>query len=67
MESTIKEIIAPEDGMTLRDYFAAQMMVWELGVEVRPHREYNYRNAAIRAYRMADAMLAQRENKNEQF
>lgn len=51
------------DGMTLRDYFAARMMIRELGEEIRPHRDYHYRNAAIRAYRMADAMLKVRENK----
>ena len=48
-------------GMTLRDYFAARMMIRELGEEIRPHQDYNYRNAAIRAYRMANAMLAARE------
>lgn len=48
-------------GMTLRDYFAARMMIRELGEEIRPHQDYNYRNAAIRAYRMADAMLAERK------
>lgn len=48
-------------GMVLRDYFAAKMMIRELGEEIRPHEPYNYRNAAIRAYRMADAMLKARE------
>jgi hypothetical protein len=48
-------------GMSLRDYFAARMMIRELGEELRPHQDYNYRNAAIRAYRMADAMLKARE------
>jgi hypothetical protein len=47
-------------GMSLRDYFAARMMIRELGEEIRPHEDYNYRNAAIRAYRMADAMLQER-------
>ena len=46
----------------MRDYFAARMMIRELGEEIRPHQDYNYRNAAIRAYRMADAMLEAREN-----
>lgn len=48
-------------GMSLRDYFAARMMIRELGEEIRPHQDYHYRNAAIRAYRMADAMLKARE------
>ena len=52
---------SPCDGMLLRDYFAARMMIRELGEELRPHQDYHYRNAAIRAYRMADAMLKARE------
>lgn len=50
-----------DPGMSLRDYFAARMMIRELGEEIRPHQDYHYRNAAIRAYRMADAMLKARE------
>ena len=53
------------DGMTLRDYFAARMMVSELAKEIRPHEPYNYLNAATRAYRMADAMLKAREAGND--
>jgi len=51
-------------GMSLRDYFAARMMVCELAREIRPHESYDYLNAATRAYRMADAMLKAREASN---
>lgn len=47
-------------GATLRDYFAARMMASELSREMRQHEGYNYDNAAKRAYKMADAMIAAR-------
>ena len=49
-------------GMTLRDYFAAKMMPSMLAHEAVPYEPYNYANAAIRAYKMADAMLKARES-----
>ena len=46
-----------EFGMTLRDYFAAKVMQGLLASEVTaPMQEF-----AIRAYKMADAMLKERE------
>ena len=44
------------DGMTLRDYFAAQAVQFLLGYE-----ESNLENDAKHAYAMADAMLKARE------
>ena len=45
------------NGMTLRDYFAAKVMQGLLASEVTaPMQEF-----AIRAYKMADAMLKARE------
>ena len=48
-------------GMELRDYFAARMMVYFLSKQAWPHEDYNLRNTAISAYKMADAMMAERE------
>jgi len=48
--STVEE----QDGMTLRDYFAAKAMAYYVG---RSHES----QAAESAYMMADYMLAQRE------
>lgn len=50
-----------QNGLTMRDYFAARLMVYELAKEQQPHQDYNYYNAAFRAYRMADAMLKERD------
>lgn len=47
-------------GITLRDYFAARFAARMLADEVRPYKDYSYSNAAIRAYALADAMLAER-------
>jgi hypothetical protein len=49
--------ILRQNGLTMRDYFAARMMPHELAKEVKPHEDYNYTNAAHRAYKMADAMM----------
>ena len=49
-------------GMSLRDYFAAKAFPYQLTMEARPYEDYNYLNAAKRAYRMADAMLKARES-----
>ena len=47
-----------EHGMTLRDYFAAKAMQADMQDGIR---EDDYAWCAIRAYKMADAMLKQRE------
>jgi hypothetical protein len=56
-EENMRPISSAGIDITLRDYFAARMMAFELNKESRPHEDYNYRNAASRAYKMADAML----------
>lgn len=48
-----------QDGMTLRDYFAAKAMQAILG-DKTTHPDY-YSEWAELSYRMADAMLAERE------
>lgn len=48
-------------GMSLRDYFAAKAMPYQISIEMRPYEDYNFRNAAKRAYEIADAMIAARE------
>lgn len=54
-------VYASEGGMSLRDYFAAKAMhaLISHGVQVDGFATMN--NAAKDAYRMADAMLAERE------
>lgn len=47
----------PNEGMTLRDYFAAKAM---LGLDVTRYAG-GYTLLAENAYKMADAMLAERE------
>ena len=56
--------MAQEEGMTLRDYFAAKAMQGNMA-------NHNYvvtewQNAAEDAYSMADAMIAERNRKAEQ-
>jgi hypothetical protein len=46
-----------EDGMTLRDYFAAATLSGSVGTT-------SAENVAYIAYKIADAMLAEREKKN---
>lgn len=52
-------------GMTLRDYFAANVMgeasALELEYPTGPNGDASYHGAATRAYLMADAMLRARE------
>ena len=48
------------DGMTLRDYFAAKAMQAQIGNPLRLGDDEGHRLIAERAYRMADAMLNQR-------
>jgi hypothetical protein len=53
--SNVSEESGHEDGMTLRDYFAAKAMQVLLG----EHEEDD--DAARKAYKVSDAMLAARE------
>jgi len=46
-----------EDGMTLRDYFAAKAMQAEMAQGIR---ESEFLETAGQAYKMADAMIAAR-------
>lgn len=49
------------EGMTLRDYFAAQIVVPMVHHRVGGHVSYgNEQNIAARAYEIADAMIAER-------
>jgi len=64
------EYIAVNEGMDLRDYFAAKAMqvamdsIWTHdGGEVHDDSEEAARNIAKQAYLIADAMLAAREEK----
>ena len=49
------------DGMTLRDYFAAKAMHAQIGNPLKLGDDEGRRLIAERAYRMADAMLKHRE------
>ena len=49
----------PQEGMTLRDYFAAKAMTGLLTAEIVG--EYSNEHVAEIAYRIADAMLKARE------
>lgn len=57
----------PVDGMTLRDYFAGQVMLESMRLAMVPHSDYpdtiksEAQKCAVRAYIMADAMLAARK------
>jgi hypothetical protein len=48
------EVGTPQNGMTLRDYFAAKAMQEWVGV-------FNPDDGAVRAYKWADAMLEARK------
>ena len=51
-----------QDGMSLRDYFAGQVLVAALHRELAAGSEtFKYDQRAAFAYRMADAMLDERE------
>lgn len=54
------EIGTPQNGMTLRDYFAAKAMEVSIGDATRPPA-YTYADKAKYAYEMADAMMKARE------
>lgn len=49
-----------QDGMTLRDYFAAKIVQAQVGNPLRLGDDEAHRLMAERAYRVADAMLAER-------
>lgn len=48
-------------GMTMRDYFAAKAMQGIMVATLAPHTLWTQDEVAKTAYRMADAMLAERE------
>jgi hypothetical protein len=51
------EAVAPYDGMTLRDYFAAKALA---GMASAYHEHWTVERAAEAAYELADAMLKER-------
>ena len=51
------EVSWDQDGMTLRDYFAAKAMQAHLQVS----GDYGWARIALDAYRVADAMIAERD------
>lgn len=53
----------PHSGMSLRDYLAAKAMQGELSAHTNVRADVDF--IASLAYRMADAMLKQREVKND--
>jgi hypothetical protein len=56
--------IANSQGMTLRDYFAAKAIEgYTIAAMTRPRHHHDL--LAIDAYALADAMLRQREKKND--
>ena len=52
-------------GMSLRDYFAAQVLNGMLASDVK--RELKVSEMVRLAYKIADAMIAERENHNDQL
>jgi hypothetical protein len=52
---------AENNGMTLRDYFAAKAMQAQVGNPLKLGDDEAHRLIAERAYRMADAMLKARD------
>ncbi len=55
------EFGTPQDGMTLRDYFAAKAMQGILTATLTPNTAWSQDEAAETAYNVADAMLKARE------
>lgn len=49
-----------QDGLTMRDYFAAKVVGLFIRDQLKPYEDYNLRNAASDAYRLADAMMRAR-------
>ncbi len=65
-DSGYHKVVYPEGGMTLRDYLAAAVVSEVLRVYAADNKcgvgvEHLPRNVAAHAYRVADAMLAERE------
>jgi hypothetical protein len=60
--STNLRIYESQDGMSLRDYFAAAALSMGEGVWVGPHMPENADAIAKNAYALADAMLKARES-----
>lgn len=54
-----------EEGMDLRDYFAAKAMQGDWAAEVAGNNGETMEDSARRYYRMADAMMKAREVKND--
>jgi hypothetical protein len=52
---------ATNDGVTLRDYFAAKAMQGMISATYNPSQNTMTEDIALEAYAMADAMLAERE------
>ena len=52
---------SPQEGMTLRDYFAAKAMQGLLAGLLADRMDVKWQNIAIDAYRQADAMIKARE------
>jgi hypothetical protein len=52
---------SPQEGMTLRDYFAAKAMQGLLAGLLADRMDVKWQNIAIDAYRQADAMMKARE------
>ena len=55
------EVLWKQQGMTLRDYFAAKAMQGILVATVTPITVWSQNDVAETAYKMADAMLKARE------
>ena len=55
-----------QDGLTMRDYLAAKVVGLFIRDQMKPYQDYNIRNAASDAYRLADAMMKERENDQAQ-
>lgn len=54
----------PQEGMQLRDYFAAAALTGTLAYQGHGARQITPQEAAMEAYAMADAMLAERSRKD---
>ena len=52
-----------QSGMTLRDYFASQVMEQMINLSIDHDNGWSTENVAHGCYNLADAMLAERERK----
>lgn len=57
--------LTPYDGLTMRDYFAGQMLVGVMTNAEEYRSKYNYIELAKYCYHCADAMLKAREASND--